>query len=306
MTTKKTARSTSIIVRFFLSFLFLYLLIKSIIFIFSGVSLISQDRVNVAFYNQRPFVLSFGLSDNVNYIMDVDNNIEILVPGGYERYKIGSLGKLSRLEKNPELMRTAFSSMLSTNVDFYYLPKSVEVYDRLDESAGHDFSKSAFISTIFSRAHFSNTNFFDKLYLSYLLINHRKQDFIALSPGLSPDLHGKYNFSEAAFAKKTKGFFFQKSFREEGAEVKLYYQSYSAATNLSRIIEGSGIRIVDLESTDKLEEKCLLVVDSEQGERYRHTTNFFKKTYNCVIKEGRVQGAGIAVYLGKEVEQAWE
>lgn len=272
---------------------------------FSSIYFDRPERISVVFYSKRPFLLSFGLADNVDYVVSFDNDHKVLVPGGYGRYAIGSIGKLSQLEKRPELISQAFSSITSSFVDWYFLPNNVAVYDLLDEDS-QDFSKKLFIKTIFDRQTKTNAKFFDKLYLSYLIFNHRRQDFIVVSASSIKTENNEKIFSETSFSRKVNGFFFQKSLREESAEVKLYYTSYSAAQNLSRVMQGSGIRVVDLEnSTLAGGEECTLVYD-QNSTAYKKTARYLKKRLNCNLKPGTVKGATLAIYLNREIETIWQ
>ena len=261
------------------------------------------DRLNVAFYGEEAIVLSFGLADEVNYVVSLSHEEKIVIPGGYNQYPLGSLGKLVALQKDPDIMQRAFSSMLSAYVNYYVSPRNPAVYQKPDTDAPQ-YKRTALIGKLFSHQHQANMNIFDRLFVTYLIAKHRQQDYVVLRSAVRRDVDdGTHIFSEKNFQKKYKGFFYYSTLREEGMEVQIKYNVYKSALTLSRIIEGQGIRIVDLTRTEKQVSRCLVVTSAEVKS---NTVRFLAKALRCPVEKGATEGVDVVIYLGKELEKIWE
>lgn len=227
-----------------------------------------RNRITMVYYGQTPKILSVGRADGVNYEFFFNTDKKVLVPGGYGRYRIGALGKLAEIEKNRKLIANTFSSMLSAQVDY--------------DMSGH-------IALL------------DRVYLYFLLLQQKKSDYISLKTDYvnpaNPD-----EFSENSFQKKYKGFFYDKRLREEGKNVSLVYSTYSSVKTLSRIMEGKGIRVVDVSFRPKMGPECY-IIDSAKTSA---TSQYLANVYSCSIRAGTVSGADIQMVLGKKLESQWE
>ena len=263
-----------------------------------------HDRVNVAFFGEEATILSFGLTDNVNYIVSLSHEQKIMIPGGYNQYPLGSLGKLVEIEKDPTILQRTFSSMTSAHINYFISPKKPEVYEKPDTDEP-TYRKRDFISHIFSSKYMSNMSIFDKLYVSYLIGKRRQQDYVVLRSTVRRDEDdGARIFSEKSFLKKYKGFFYHQSLREEGMEVQIKYNTYKSAVTLSRVIEGQGIRITDFSLTDRSDVKRCLIRTNEP--KKTHTVQFLKRALACDVEQGETEGVDIVLYLGKDIEALWE
>ncbi len=252
---------------------------------------VKPDRINVAFYGEEAIILSFGLTDEVNYIVSLSHEQKIFIPGGYNQYPLGSLGKLVELQKDPKILQRTFSSMISGHAQFYVSPKHPDVYQKPDTDAPK-YTRKELISKIFSGKYQTNMNVFDKFYVAYLISKRRQQDYVVLRSA-----------SEKTFLKKYKGFFYQQSLREEGKEVQIKYDTYRSALTLSRVIEGQGIRVVDLSSSDRENDQCVVRSNLEQN---TPTVRFLTRTFACQFEKGDTEGVDIIIYLGKNLEKIWE
>lgn len=263
-----------------------------------------QDRLNLVFYSDKTHFLSLSRSQSVHYTLAFDNEIEVAVPGGYGRYRIGALGRLSDIDKKPVIIQKAFSSATSSYVDYYFLPKKNAIHDFDDETDPKtNLPKFSLMTVFFAKNYYTNAGFFDRLYLFFLLLDKRKTDFIGLSARTLS--WGKGNvFSEDSFQKKYKGFFYQAYLRNEEKNVKIVYRTYKSAKTLSRIIEGQGIRVVDLEHLEdkNISQDCSI---KEQG-KPSQTSRFLAHAFGCKIGQGEVSGADIAFSLGTALEKGWE
>lgn len=265
-----------------------------------------SDRINIVFYGEYVTLISFGITDSVNYIVSFDNEDRVSIPGGYDRYALGSLGRLAEIEKDPDLLKRAFSSMISGYVDFYTFHKNAPVYDATDSEAP-SYNRTDLIKTIMSRENHSNMSFFDKLYVSFLIARRRQQDFVSLkNVSVLNEKDDVYDFSERGFQKKYEGFFFHQLIREESLDVQMIYKSAKSAQTLARVIEGQGIRVVDLSlyTEDKMPKRCILIMHKDVEST--HTVRFLKRKFDCTIKEGVIEGSDIQMIAGLELEEAWK
>ena len=262
-----------------------------------------RDRINIVYYGRETELISIGLTDGVHYIVSFSQNNKVSVPGGYGRYNVGALGKLAALEKTPDLIGKTFSSMISAHVDYYILPKEPEVYSGEDTDSPM-FSQKSAISQMFSGPFVTNAHIFDKLYIAFLLSQRRQKDFAVLRSLSEEGEDGNINFSERRFLKKFKGFFYHQSLRQEEKEVQIVYHRYSAATTLSRVIEGQGVRVVDLAdgSISEGRKKCVLTAEDTTGK----TIHYLARMFNCDVQKGSPEASDIKLVMGTELTEQWK
>lgn len=280
-----------IAVAFFAGYFF-FVLIRSFK---NSVVFFRKNRLNVVFYSREPIFVSLGLTDDVHYLAFFSHDLSGLVPGGYGRYKIGSLGKLANLEKKPAIIQKAFSLATSTYIDFYFYPKKAEIYS---QSANKELSFLSQVGALFNPNYRTNANFFDRLYLFLTLLNKRKKDFFELEVK-------KKGYSEEIFGKKYKGYFYQKSLRNEAKKVQIIYNNYKTALNLMQIIEGEGIRVSDLSKNLTQEKPCLIKENKKQNPTSQ-TVKYLAKILHCQIAKIKTDDDAIVLILGKVQEKEWE
>lgn len=305
MSSRKKSWSINTFVYIFVGFLIAYGLFAGIRSLRQSIILDARDRINIIFYNSSPLFLSFGLTDEVNYIMSPRHDLIVQVPGGYGQYPAGAVGRLSDIEKKPELIQRAFSSSISGFTDYYVTPKTHQVYED-SKDMETEYKKWKLIQQLFSPHNNSNMTFFDKLFIAYSIAKNRQSDFVELKPVEKPEkgMDDSVAFYEKGFQKKYKGFFFHQSLREEALSVKILYYSDSAAVTLSRIIEGEGIRVVDLSKLDEVgKERC--VIQHNLNEKTK-TVRFLSKQFQCRVEKDDVEGADIIMVAGEGLENDWK
>lgn len=283
---------------YFFIFLLLFRLVKSIK---DSLFFNLKDRINIVFYEETPVFISIGRKDSVHYLIRFEPEMKVYVPGGYQYYRIGSLGKLAYLEKKTEIVEKTFSSSLSCFVDFYFLKDSPTVYFNKNNSQSYIFNKKIKFDHLFLINFKSNTNFFDRLWLMFFFISKRKIDFSIIN--LAPFLDKKNDFNEKDFFDYYQGHFYHSNYRKEGKTVQIIYQDYSIAKRLGRIIEGEGIRIVDFTKTSVSLKSCILVENSETASQ---TGEFLAKKLNCLWKKGKPTLSDIQIFLGDHLENIWQ
>lgn len=301
----KRMHKHSTVVKIFVGLVALYLLIMGLRSLYHSLSFLRRDRITMVVYGSSPVVLSLGLSDNVSYILFFDNSMMVNAVGGYGEYKIGSIQKLAKLSGDGDLLRRTFSSILSSHVDYYFAPKKNEVYFDTAELKNFSSSKAIYLSTVLNPNYGTNANFLERMYLLGTLFTLRKLDFSLLKTHFVTIQDGNQIFDEDDFFHYYQGFFYEKSLRDERDEIKIIYKrSTSAAKNVSRILEGEGIRIVDLDRQDSSQKKCEVQIDPESmiKSKVPKSAQFIIDVFGCDVKVARVDGATILFYMGEKVE----
>ncbi|MDO8609531.1 MAG: hypothetical protein Q7R95_03200 [bacterium] len=257
--------------------IFMYFVYKNIA---SSIIFKNKDRINLIFYSSQAVYYSLG-SGNVNYVIPFSPDDQILIPGGYGNYRIGAIGKLISLENKPEIYKRAFSSATSSFIDLYfYVPKSSIYY-------GNDFQKNllpSYQNILFTK---SNATLLDRIYLLFSFLNRNKNQFKVIN--------------ETEFFKHYQGFFYKKIYRNIKDNVQIIYsKSYKTALLVSRMIEGEGIRVVDLTQVDLVNKKCTVT----QQNMFSKTSIDLAEFFGCNLIKGSTNMSDIIITLGK-LEKEW-
>lgn len=257
--------------------------------IFSSAWYKKKDRINIVFYGQNTHVFSVDLSDEINYIIPVDSDVIMQIPGGYGDYRLGGLGKLVMWEKDTDLFRRVFSYNTMLMVDFYFYPKKNSIYYG---SQNTDFKPS--FSQIFFQN--SNANLFDRIFIYTLFVGKGKRNFATIS--MKEKL-----FDRESFYKKFQGFFYQKQYRDKKANLQILYEkSYAAAAAVSGILEGQGIRVVDISQSSENIKNCSI---EESAKYFSPAAKDAAQFFGCELRIGTPEISDIIIRLG-EKEKKWE
>ncbi|MEK7523018.1 MAG: hypothetical protein AAB569_05525, partial [Patescibacteria group bacterium] len=149
----------------------------------------------------------------------------------------------------------------------------------------------------------SNANLVDKLFLFYIFSSNNKENFQTID--LEPFESGGNNsiFDYDSFYKKFQGSFFQKTYRSDDVNVQIVYtKSYKTAQIIGQMIEGEGIRVVDLSDQGKNMHGCLLVSSKEisKSKTFLRLADYFK----CRTQIGETTVSDIILELGG-LEKDW-
>src|SRR3989344_8707562 len=198
--------------RLFLLFLLIYILFHTFRVFSHSLFFKRPDRLNMIFYGERPVFLSFGFSDNVNYIGFFNNDHQVYLPGGAGRYRIGALGRFVDIEKKPIIYQKTFSSSLSLYVNYYFFPKINKIYTKSD-SEDFFIPKLSPIDIYYLTGRRGNAGFLDRLYLFFLLLLFKKRQkvFSLISMGLFKKKESDRIFWGDVLGKKNKGYFYKNS-----------------------------------------------------------------------------------------------
>lgn len=279
------------------------------------VTFFDHDRVNVLFYGAEPMVLSFGIGDAGNYVLYFDPSTEMYTVGGYGYYRIGSLEKLAQIEKDYDLLRRTVASALSTDIDYYFSPKETTVYG--GESSATDLEKFSLLRRILSFHERTNAHIMDRLLLAWVVLSHKQVDFVELKTTFLEKKGNSARFQEGEFARYYKGFFYERTLRESRNELKIVYnESYKSAATLSRILEGQGIRIVDIaKHDDPKQDQCVLLVDEHlvPAKTFLSPTSivplvaaFIRDELRCGVRITNLDDADMYLLVGNRLEELWK
>jgi hypothetical protein len=259
------------------------------------------QRLNVAVYGQNARVYSLGLSDNIDYIIPFYPDLKVPVPGGYGYYRVGGLGKLVHLERKPDIFRRTFSAATLSFVNYYFYPKNNDaIYYGAENTQGE-------IDILGVREFFlygSNANFFDRLYLYLRLHSLSRNDLMPINPRLAAQqLSGDHQLSTTDFEKQYQGYLFSKTYRQEMKSVQIIYtKSYNTAMLLGSILQGNGIRVIDVSQKKKVDSNCVI---SENGTQFSDTAKDMAAFFSCTLVNRPSDFADIIMTLGSK-EQEWE
>ncbi|MEK7079142.1 MAG: hypothetical protein AAB929_03660 [Patescibacteria group bacterium] len=281
--------------------LFLIFLLGLVIFQQYSSSFFFQkkDRVNVVFYGKDTVYYSLGKYDGVHYFISFYPDVKVKVPGGYGNYRVGGLGKLVELEKKTDIFRKTFSVTTASTVDRYFYTPSPGIYygkEKMDEdSLSFPTYKDIFFST-------SNSNVFDRAFIFLQFLGKRKRQFSEIDYKSLLGTDEEF-FQDKDFAKKYQGFLYNRIYRKEKKTVQIQYEkSYKTALFISKIIEGDGIRTVDLSDTNFIKGTCEVIEDAET---FSQTAKDMSGFFGCILKRGQPTSSDILMKLGS-VEKEWE
>lgn len=259
----------------------------------------APDRVQFVVYGQSTRLYSISKKNDVNYFIAYAPDVKIVIPNGYGTYRIGSLSKLTQYEKKPELIAKAFSVATSSFVPYYFYPATSEIYR--GETVSPEYRRPSFQEIFFSR---SNARLLDRIYLYWKMIAAPSSSFQPLEIELlTSKMQGDTVLSPEVFGEEYKGFFYNKTYRSERYRVQIKYsKSYDTAATIGKILEGNGIRVVDITKSDSNRKQCEIAVeDTHQAQTVRDLSRFF----NCVVRQGSPERSDIVLELSS-LEQSWE
>lgn len=263
----------------------LYFLIKNIT---SSVFLKDQDKINVVFYGNVSRLYSTAQSAEPKYLLTFSPGAKLLVPGGYGYYNAGALNKLVNLEKDPDLFKKIYSAACSCTVDLYFYPRQADIfYDDVEKINFKPSIKEIFLNP-------SNATIFDRMMVFFNLVQ-KNNSYRQIEIG---DDYDRIKFNE-----DYQGIFYKKSYRETGDNVQIIYaKSYETATLLSSVLDGEGIRVVDLTLGQEFKGTCEIVARSDKLKS--KTVIGLRDFFHCSVKVGEPTVSDIIMTLG-QLEKDW-
>lgn len=259
----------------------------------------APDRINLLVYGANTAFYSLSVNESRDYVVYFPTQLKVQVPGGYADYKVGSLGKLVYLEKNPDLFRKTFAMAGSAFVNYYFYPGNDEVYfnetDQKSEklSSWHIFQMK------------SNAGFLDKVYLALFVLNKDKDKFRWLKYVQAQKVQDDKLFESEEFTKKSIGLFFQKTYRNEKKNVQISYNSdYTTAQGIANILEGNGIRVNDITLNLQSKKSCH-IIQSNKIDKTSATAQALSDFFDCPVHKGETDVYDIIFVIGDK-EKVWQ
>ena len=259
----------------------------------------SGDRINLVMYGSQTAFYSLDKQETRNYTMYFYPDLKMQIPGGYGNYRIGSLGKLAKLDNEPDILTKTFSVATTSFVHFYFYPATEDVY------YGTDIIKSPTVPSIRNILFMpSNAGFFDRLYLAFWLLDKKDDDFKQIAyQSETNKIHNDVFFEEDSFIKNSIGLMFQKQYRDEQKNIQLQFtKNYAVAESVSALLEGNGIRVNDITLDMKRSRDCSVV---ENVSIHSRTAIDIAHFFGCTLTQGKTDVYDIIFVLGS-VEKDWE
>lgn len=259
----------------------------------------SSDRIQFVVYGQETRLYSLSPKGNINYYVGYDPDLKIEVPNGYGTYRIGALSKLIAYEKKPELLNKSFSVATSSFVTYYFYPSSSEIYYSNDVPQTY---KAPSLSEIM--LYKSNARLLDRVYLYLHILQASPSSFQNLDMDLlTKKIQNQKHLSAEAFGKEYRGFFYNKTYRMERLSVQIKYtKSYDTAAAIGKILEGNGIRVVDISVSEVIPKNCSLTTNSAAKSK---TVEDIRRVFNCTLTKDKADTSDIIFNLGA-TETEWE
>lgn len=256
------------------------------------------DRLNLVFYGQNVVFYSLDFENKIHYRINLSSEVRLSVPGGYGEYRIGSLGKLIKLEKKPQLLQKAFSAALSNFTHNYFFPDNDVIYQH--KNANNDSLPSIQDLLVYK----SNAKLFDRLYLFIIFFIQGREINQNIASIVVTNKQNDQVWQREDFSRKYLGYWYSKDIRSERANVQIIYKkNYNTAQLLSNVIEGNGIKIVDLTENSQMKSgRCLIEYNSiKMIKTVSALTNFFQ----CDQRLVQTDAVDIMIYLNN-LETEWE
>ncbi len=256
------------------------------------------STLNVLFYGDNTKLYSLNFVSGEIYYVPFPSDAELFVPGGYNLYKVGALQKLAELENDNNLITRTFSYAIGSFVNYYFVPYKTKIIYSSDKK-GLEKIKPDFSYFLFH----SNLSFIDRVYLFLYFLKKDRFSFKKVEyPLINNIVEGKV-LDTKKFLRDNRGLFYFLSYRNEKRSVQLIYtKHYSSALNIAKVIEGSGVRVLDISKRSREGERCEIVEDKK---RYSLTAENLAKFFDCSLVRGRTHISDIIFVLNK-LENYWK
>jgi len=247
----------------------------------------SLTRINIGIWGEHSYVLSLGKTTKQHHIFLFGNSYEVQVPGGLKGYKIGALGKLADLEKDPQLFIKAMGEGSGVFIHKYLQELDADIYydDTWLDTLKFNDVKKELLSKVFLPG---DLNIFDRIFV-YLAIRDStpSQSTLVKVKKEVPDL-----------------LLYDKVFRNEKQLVQiLYSDSERTAYFISRLLENTGIRVADISKNTSETTNCVIV---ESAKNFSQTSRFISSYFGCELREGDTGLYEVQWILDGKVENRWK
>jgi len=257
------------------------------------------DRINFVMYGPETSYYSLDTKVGRHYQITFPADLKVDVPGGYGRYRVGSLGKLAHLDENAHLVEKTFAATTTTFIHYYFLPSKDEVY------YGKTVSEETYTPSIRDILFESgNAGLLDRIYIALSLVGENGTSFTMIRYLQDKNaLLGESVFREDTFKKNSLGLLYQTRYRDEQQSVQIQYPAmYRTAARIGSLLEGNGIRVSDISLDIKRSNHCEVIYSSDTVSQ---TAEDIGRYFSCPLKKGKTDVYDILFILGKR-EKDWQ
>lgn len=278
-------------------------------FIATSSLLSSRERVTIGVYTAHPFVLSYNKHSNIVTVVWFNPRARVYVPGGYRWYPLGSVVLLDSIEKKKgELVRRMFEELVGAPVDFVVMPRAAGPLSEPTDSFVTFFyrERGRLLPLIGGRYKLSSGNSIDGMLLSNILRSRNdKLLFVDASSSTttSPKKSDGLQYNSDKLDQVLKGYLYWPSI-DSTNNVRLEVgdtQYYGAAQRIGRIIEGMGIKVIDIakSNTNTTKEGCSVYY----GPAKKTQAMALAEHFNCDrhVSNDEQFKATMTVYIGSEL-----
>jgi len=226
-------------------------------FIATSSLLSNRERVTVGIYAAYPFVLSYNKHSTIVTVVWFNPSTKVYVPGGYRWYPFGSVLLLDSIEKKQgELVRRMFEELVGAPVDFVVTPRSVSTLPEAPDSFVTFFyrERGRLLPWIGGSYRVSLGNSIDGYILSNIL-RSRNDKLLFVDASASTTTSSKkadgLRYDSDKLDQVLKGYLYWPSINSTN-NVRLEIgdsEYYGAAQRIGRMIEGMGIKVIDISLT---------------------------------------------------------
>lgn len=244
-------------------------------------------RINIGVWGKHTYVLSLGRTSRQHYILLFANSYEVEVPGGLQKYKIGALGKLAKLEKDPQLFTKAMGQGGGVFIHKNLYEDTQEIFydDSWVDTLSFTDMKTELMLSVF---HAGELNIFDRLFVLMTIRDAR--------PGQTTLVKVKTSVPQLLL--------YEKAFRNEKKLVQiLYSRSQHTAIFISKMLENTGIRVADISENTQHLSGCSII---ESGAEFSQTSRFLSSYFGCTLERGETGLYEIKWLLDRGVEDTWK
>jgi hypothetical protein len=264
-----------------------------------------RERITVGVYDDIPYVFSYDKAARLGTVIYFNPDVLVTVPGGYSWYRLGSVQLLATIEhKTNFLLTQTFSQLIGAPVDLALYKTSTEVIYGRDTDFLEYFMSNRGLKTLFSKKYaLSSGNLIDRFLINRalnaspdrLIVVNAENDYIQRG--------SKLYYTPERLDSQNKGYFYQKTFSENSVKVRLNVprKQYVAGLEISRLIEGMGIKVLSVEADLNGQKECSIRHSKENKKVAEQLHNYFP----CTLIYSPDQGIVIDFQLSEDLAKLY-
>ncbi|MCR4329363.1 MAG: hypothetical protein NUV65_02340 [Candidatus Roizmanbacteria bacterium] len=245
----------------------------------------SRNRISIAVLAPHAFVLSYDKKTSIANVIYFNTSAQVTVPGGYGWYSLNSVPLLEEIEhKGFVIARHTFEELVGAPIDAVIMPTHSDIIDESSDPFIEWFltKRRSFLAPLSRQYKISTRNLIDWYFFRSILATRKdKLVFVDGSTGLVQTKKNGMRYSAEKLDLTVKGFLYWTYPSSDGA-VNVYttQELYSAGTRIGRIIEGAGMKVLDVETVEHTPDTCILIGASQ----HKNTFSSLARYFGCSIK----------------------